>query len=399
GGALGGLIVLGVLLVVGIPILAIVGFFTAMGAKGSLRELEVRLRAIELRLVQMPPSTAGPAAAAPEPLGPDAAASAPPEASAEAPETPPPAATEPSPPPPEEPPTAAAPTPPPRSFEERFGTQWVVWVGGLALALGGVFLVRYTIEEGLIGPGVRIFLGALLAAGLIAAGEWARRTERLADLSNLPGAHIPSILTAAGTTVAYSVVYAAYALYDFLPAAIAFVLLGVVALATLGTALLHGPALAALGLVGAYLAPLLVSTARPNYWALYLYLAVVGAASFTLARIRLWRWLAITAVAFGTLWMFPGIGELRTDVLMPHAFHAVAGFSLVAGLIVSGFLYGPPAEPGRIDAISSAALAAFVFCSAALVIATHHDAASLSTFVLLVAGTLAIAWQAESASV
>jgi uncharacterized membrane protein len=26
-------------------------------------------------------------------------------------------------------------------FEKRFGTQWVVWVGGIALALGGIFLI------------------------------------------------------------------------------------------------------------------------------------------------------------------------------------------------------------------------------------------------------------------
>ena len=38
------------------------------------------------------------------------------------------------------------------SFEERLGTQWAVWVGGLALALGGIFLVRYSIEQGLLGP-------------------------------------------------------------------------------------------------------------------------------------------------------------------------------------------------------------------------------------------------------
>ena len=31
---------------------------------------------------------------------------------------------------------------PAKSFEERFGTSWVVWIGGLALALGGIFLVQ-----------------------------------------------------------------------------------------------------------------------------------------------------------------------------------------------------------------------------------------------------------------
>ena len=65
--------------------------------------------------------------------------------------------------------------------------------------------------------------------------------------AGLPTAHIPSILTAAGTTVAYATVYAAYGLYEFLDPAVAFVLLGAVALATLAAALLHGPALAALG--------------------------------------------------------------------------------------------------------------------------------------------------------
>ena len=57
------------------------------------------------------------------------------------------------------------------SLEERLGTQWAVWVGGLAVVLGGVFLVRYSIEQGLLGPGVRVTLGALLAVALIVAGD------------------------------------------------------------------------------------------------------------------------------------------------------------------------------------------------------------------------------------
>ena len=134
--------------------------------------------------------------------------------------------------------------------------------------------------------------------------------KQLAGFAALPRADIPSILTAAGTTVAYATVYAAYALYGFLDPAFAFVLLGAVALATLGAALLHGPALAALGLVGAYrdAAAGRVAT-QPNYWALYIYLAVVTAAAFALARMRLWRWLAFTAVAFGFFWLLPGIAR------------------------------------------------------------------------------------------
>src|SRR5947207_1151588 len=59
---------------------------------------------------------------------------------------------------------AMAATPPPLpqpepGFEERIGTRWVVWIGGLTLALGGFFMVRYSIDAGLIGPSVRVLLG------------------------------------------------------------------------------------------------------------------------------------------------------------------------------------------------------------------------------------------------
>ena len=104
----------------------------------------------------------------------------------------------------------AAPTPPPLpqpaatpSFEERVGTRWVVWVGGLTLALGGFFMVRYSIEAGLIGPGVRTLLGGAFALALLAAGEWTRRKESVSTIEALPIANIPAILTAAGTAVAF----------------------------------------------------------------------------------------------------------------------------------------------------------------------------------------------------
>src|SRR5262249_15860428 len=142
------------------------------------------------------------------------------------------------------------------SLEERFGTQWVVWAGGIAVALGGFFLLRYSIEQGWFGPGMRVFLGALLALPLLAPGEWTRRKGLITGISGIPSAHIPSILTAAGTTIAYADIWAAYALYGFLSPAAAFLLLGIVALATLAAALLHGPALAGLGVIGAYVTPI-----------------------------------------------------------------------------------------------------------------------------------------------
>jgi uncharacterized membrane protein len=219
----------------------------------------------------------------------------------------------------------------------------------------------------------------------------------LSGIAGISPAHIPSILTAAGTTVAYATVYAGYALYGFFGPALAFILLGIVALATLGAALLHGPALAGLGLVGAYVTPLLVSSDEPSYWALYLYLAVVTGAAFGLARMRLWRWLAVTAIVLNALWMLPGIDSIQTDILVPHALHAAISFALAAALIVSGFLYGPSAEKGRIDIVSSAALAVYLLAAALLVLATRHDPVAFATFSLLVFATVAIAWRSDAA--
>ena len=212
----------------------------------------------------------------------------------------------------------------------------MVWIGGLTLALGGFFMVRYSIEAGLLGPGVRMMLGGLFALALLAAGEWTRRKESISAIAALPIANIPAILTAAGTAVAFATVYAAYALYDFLVPATAFILLGLVALGTLAAALLHGPALAGLGVVGAFVTPVLVSSDKPDFWALYIYLAIVTAAAFGLARIRLWRWLAVTTIAFALLWTFPCL-QCGPSMIGPHAFHVIAGFVLAALLVVCGF--------------------------------------------------------------
>ncbi len=294
----------------------------------------------------------------------------------------------------------AAPPPVPAAapgFEERIGTRWVVWIGGLTLALGGFFMVRYSIEAGLLGPGVRTTLGGLFALALLLAGEWTRRSESIADIEALPIANIPAILTAAGTAVAFATVYAAYALYDFLAPAPAFVALGLVALGTLAAALLHGPALAGLGVAAAFVTPVLVSSSEPDFWSLYIYLAIVTAAAFGLARVRLWRWLAITTIVFALLWTLPCL-DCGPSMIAPHLFHAIAGFVLAALLVVCGFAFGPAADGEQVEPISSGALAAYLFAAMMIVLYGHHADSAMIAFGLLVAGTLFVAWRAPAAT-
>lgn len=400
----------------------VIGSIMAFRWRGQTRS---RLAALELRLAQIEAAVARgqraaeaaaapPAEPPPEPEVPDAAAALAPEppqaaeAEAEAPaesgelvarpaESP---AVEPALPPPAAPPETA-PSPRPggaQGLEELLGTRWVVWIGGLALALGGIFLVQYSIEQGLIGPAARIALGALLAAALIAAAEWLRRREAPDAAARLPIAHIPSILTAAGTVVAYATTYAAYALYGFIDGGVAFILLGAVALATLVAALLHGPALAAMGVVGAFVAPLLVSSQSPNYWALVLYLTVVTAAALALARARLWRWLAVTAVILSVLWILAGLDDTSPATLLPFATYALAGFALAGVFMVSGFLLGPDPEAGRVEFVSSGALAAYLLAAALLVVTDSHAGYALAVFAAATAATVWIAGRTDAAA-
>ena len=277
----------------------------------------------------------------------------------------------------------------------------MVWIGGVALALGGIYLVRYSIEQGLIGRAVRCSWAACWRWRWSPSANGRGGPEKLSGFPGLPTAHIPSILTAAGTTVAYATVYAAYGLYGFLPPAVALhpARAGRAADARGRAAAWAGAR--RLGLVGAYVAPILRRTPRRRAGLLgasYIYLAVVTAAAFTLARFRLWRWLAVTAIIASALWTFPGTDLDPVDALGAHVFHALAGFVLASLLIVSGLFYGPPAEPGRIDRTSTLALSVFLLVSALLVLASLHDTVALTAFVALTVATVAIVWVAKFAA-
>jgi uncharacterized membrane protein len=376
-------------------VIAIVAFIFARKAFNQTAALRARLD-----LMESLASSAAATRAVPPPLPFEEAPVAPSAASESKTETidqaAPPAPPVAPPPIPDVPAAAPASRPGP-GFEERIGTRWVVWVGGLTLALGGFFMVRYSIDAGLLGPGVRTLLGGAFALALLAAGEWTRRKESIATIEALPIANIPAILTAAGTAVAFATVYAAYALYDFLAPATAFILLGLVALGTLAAALLHGPALAGLGIAAAFVTPILVSSNKPDFWALYIYLAIVTAAAFGLARIRLWRWLAVTTIAFALLWTFPCL-QCGPPMIAPHAFHVISGFVLAALLVVCGFMFGPPADEGQIEPISSGSLAAYLLGATMIVLASFHADAAVIVFGLLVAGTLFAAWRAQAAT-
>jgi uncharacterized membrane protein len=188
------------------------------------------------------------------------------------------------------------------SLEQKIGTRWIVWLGGLMFALGGIFLVRYVVNEGYFGPGARIFMASLLSIGLLALGEKLRRAPSLQAIASLPGVAIPPIITAVGITIAFATAYAAYALYDMLGPEAVFVLLALISVASVLLAAVHGPILGALGLAGSYATPALVSTDDPSVITLFVYLTFVTMAVLALVRLRSWWHIGLMAVAGSGLW-------------------------------------------------------------------------------------------------
>ncbi len=209
-----------------------------------------------------------------------------------------------APPPPPYPGRVAAAAPPvrpaPRITEALLGTRISVWVGALLLAFGGVFLVRYSIEQGVFGPGFRILMGLAFGAGLLAAGEVLRRrapaSRRIKGVPN-----IPALLTGVGTLSLFAAIYAASAVYAFLPGIVGFVLLAVIGTGTMALGLLHGQGLAGLGLVAALTVPVLTA-GEPNLWAAAAYVPIVALLAHLFARARSWGRLALSATSGVVLW-------------------------------------------------------------------------------------------------
>jgi uncharacterized membrane protein len=189
------------------------------------------------------------------------------------------------------------------SLESTIGARWAVWVGGIALALGGIFMVKYSIESGLLSPGVRLVLAALFGLVLIAAGEVIRRRDTATLNTAFQNAMVPGVLTAAGVVALFGSTYAAHAIYGFIGPATAFVLLGLISLATLALSLLHGQALAGLGLLASMATPALIASTAPHPWTLFGYLTLTWLATLLASRLR--RWLIAPSLANGLLSLWP----------------------------------------------------------------------------------------------
>jgi uncharacterized membrane protein len=175
---------------------------------------------------------------------------------------------------------------------------------GVVLSLFGVgFLVKEGIDrQWLVLPiQFRLALVALFGIGLLVLG-WRLRTRRRAYALPVQGG---------GIGVLYLTIYASFALYQLLPAAVAFgLLVAVTAAAGVLAVLQDARSLAVLGILGGFLAPVLASTGSGNHVALFSYYALLDVAILGIAWFKAWRALNVLGFLFtfgiGTLWGLDG---------------------------------------------------------------------------------------------
>jgi uncharacterized membrane protein len=276
-------------------VLGVIGFFRALSAHAELRRLRAILAqqaaaqqaAIRQAAVQQtggqPPAPA-PAAAEPQ-LNPAPVASVPvfqPSA------------------PPLPPPTPKLPA---RDLEALITTNWAVWLGSAALLFAGVFLVRYAVEQELLGPAARCTLAALLGLALLAGAEFLHRHEGPPLIGPFRIDHAPSGLAAGGTAVLFGAAYGAGPFFNLLPPLLAFAAMAVASLIALVSALRYGPLTAATGIAGAFITPALVATQDPSLPGLFAYLLLVSAAALLVVRQTAWTWLGWATTVAGAAWV------------------------------------------------------------------------------------------------
>jgi len=275
------------------------------------------------------------------------------------------------------------------TFEELVGARLQVWIGAMALALAGAFLVKISFERGWISPPVRVATGVAFGIALLALAEGLRRSS----------GRISEALAAAGIADLFACFLAAVHLYHLVPPAAGFLLMGLTTAVAVAMALRQGVMVALIGLVGGFLTPALIQTGQPSARNLFGYLLLLIAGLLAVAWRRRWRWLAIAALASGLLW---------AAVWLAHPFHGgdAAWLSLFLVALAAGAAL-PPISIGETGsgaggptplaawpprASSMAMLAAALVLLAGTVSRSDYAPGEWGFLALLAAGALALAW-------
>lgn len=259
----------------------------------------------------------------------------------------------------DEAPVIPEPSPEPAfNFEQQFGARLPVWIGGISLALAGFFMVKYSIENNLVSPTVRVFFAFLLGLGLLGGGGWMFKRPTLAN-----SARICQALTGAGIVCLYGAFFAAGTLYHLVSPAVSFAGMAGITVIAVFLSIAQGPAVAIFGMVGGFLTPILVSSDRPNTILLVCYLSILSYGLLYLARRQNWLWLSMPVYAFSLGWalLWVGLGWKPEESIWVSLY--VVGLLFISPFILLSNTSDEKIEVNhgiRISALSSSVAALFI---------------------------------------
>ena len=183
------------------------------------------------------------------------------------------------------------------NFEALVAGRWLNYVGILALLFAVTFFLKYAFDNNWVGPRGRVGIGILLGAALY---PWSQR------LLHKGYKYFSEGIAALGAATLYLSLWAGWHYYAIFPQSTAFALMIVVTVATFAVAVgRNSERIALLAQIGGLSTPLLVSTGENHEVALFMYLAILGAATLGLAWVRTWKWLLPLQFA-ATLFFFWG---------------------------------------------------------------------------------------------
>ncbi|MFH0908368.1 MAG: DUF2339 domain-containing protein [bacterium] len=194
-------------------------------------------------------------------------------------------------------------------LEVALGGKAASFIGIAAMVLAVVFFVGYAIQNGWIGPGTRIVLGLLSGGVLVALGHLAEVRGKNLDV-------LARALTGGGSALFYFCVFAAFSIYHLVGPTLAGAGLVASAAAVFAlSAVYNSQAIGVLGLLGAYITPVLVRGDFSTGLFPLAYIAVVNIPVIAMGVRRNWQVLqslgAFFTVVLAAAWLgqeLPGIG-------------------------------------------------------------------------------------------
>lgn len=215
------------------------------------------------------------------------------------------------------------------SREYAAATHWLMRIG-IMIVLGGIaFFLKYSIEQGILGPLGRVVISIMVGTGLIIFG-----IRLIHNRYHL----LAQGLSGAGFVTLYFAFFAASAMYALLPYGAAFVMMMVVTVAAGTLSIIYNtPGIALLGLVGGYATPLMVGHSSTNPLFFYVYVLLLGCGVLGVSLVRRWPYFNGIAMLAAYLLAFIYCHDHTTTTQLTHDLVFVSAIHLLFLLAMALF--------------------------------------------------------------